>query len=59
MVAPPGTQIRIDGDVVGKQTEVAPGAPHRVEVTLQGEAPWADEVVLNRGEQRVIIIGPP
>ena len=59
VVAPPGTQVVIDGNVVGKRVDVTAGELHRVEVTLQGQPPWTEELVLNRGEHRVLILGRP
>ena len=56
VVAPTGTEVRIDGDVVGKVAEVDPGATHQVEITLRGGEVWRTELVLNRGEHSVIIL---
>lgn len=59
VVAPAGTEIRVDGVVVGPSAKVKPGEVHNVHVTLRSGQTWSQEVVLNRGEHSVIILSEP
>ncbi len=59
VVAPPGTQILVDGDAVGRSVGVAPGKPHELTITLQGMPPWKTTLTMSAGETRVFVIEAP
>lgn len=56
VVAPGGTQIRLNGDAVGSEVRVQPGVEHELEIHLRNHEPWVDKVTLQPGEERVFVI---
>ena len=59
VLAPPDTEVRVDGVVVGRRTEVTPGESHNVQIKPKDQRPFEDDMVLNRGEYRVIMVSEP
>lgn len=56
VVGPNNAVVRIDGDRVGPDVQVSHGNPHSLEVTLGGRIVFSEELVLNRGEHRVVVL---
>ena len=52
IVAPPGTEIKLDGDAVGTRFTV-PDGDHELWIHVEGHDPWTDRLTVSPGEQRV------
>ena len=51
-----GSTVLLDGQQISGQVNVSPGRVSLLTVELQGYAPWEQEVQLDAGEHRVIIL---
>ncbi len=58
VVAPAGTSVKLNGDAVGTEFTVPAEGRHRIEVALDGHAPWAQDFSFVEGEYRIIMVTP-
>ncbi len=56
VVGPPSVIVRIDGERVGPNVQVSHGNPHTIDVRLGGRVVFSEDLVLNRGEHRVVVL---
>ncbi|MEO0603842.1 MAG: hypothetical protein AAF211_20570, partial [Myxococcota bacterium] len=56
VVGPPQAVVRVDGERVGPNVQVSHGKRHAIDVRLGGRVVFAEELVLNRGEHRVVVL---
>ncbi|MEN0064663.1 MAG: serine/threonine-protein kinase [Myxococcota bacterium] len=56
IVGPASAVVRIDGERVGPNAQVSSGKPHTVDIQLGGRVVFEEELVLNRGEHRVVVL---
>ncbi|MEQ1570284.1 MAG: PEGA domain-containing protein, partial [Myxococcota bacterium] len=56
--APPGTQVLLNGEAVGKTVSVEPDRAHQLQVDLKGHESWTTSVRLGLGETRVFVVMP-
>ena len=56
--APPGTAVLLDGDAIGAEAPAKHGVPHHLELRFPGHPALHQEITLQPGEIRVIVVTP-
>ena len=56
VMTPNGTTVRLNGELMSGDTEVAAGTPHQLQIELRGHESWSHTLSLAEGETRVLIV---